>query len=232
MRSLHTRRFVSVGFISDVHQLILEYSFFSEVKMNPKRIAAMWLLYRRLRRRRIKRNYWVHPINQKREQIGILHTLLKELQKDENKFFNFFRMTIPSFNELHQRLKTKILRKNSKMRNSITSEERLALTLSIHPYAHPLINLTPSAHAQVIKNNRSSPRYHPHGAGRGKPEGSKDYLPFPKTFSYFLHWSGLFQICVTTPLTKKAPRPSLKLIDLWPRPTAGISSLPESSRSL
>ncbi|GBN86322.1 hypothetical protein AVEN_188555-1 [Araneus ventricosus] len=97
--------------------------------MNPKRIAAMWLLYRRLRRRRIKRNYWVHPINQKREQIGIFHTLLKELQKDENKFFNFFRMTIPSFNELYQRLKTKILRKNSKMRNSITSEERLAPTL-------------------------------------------------------------------------------------------------------
>ncbi|GBM82602.1 hypothetical protein AVEN_255407-1, partial [Araneus ventricosus] len=129
MRSLHTRRFVSVGFISDVHQVILEYTFFSEVKMNPKRIAAMRLLYRRFRRRRIKRNYWVHPINQKREQIGIFHTILKELQKDENKFFNFFRMTIPSFNELHQRLKTKILRKNSKMRNSITSEEKLALTL-------------------------------------------------------------------------------------------------------
>ncbi|GBM01525.1 hypothetical protein AVEN_209329-1 [Araneus ventricosus] len=128
MSSLHTRRFVSVGFISDVHQVILEYSFFSEVKMNPKRIAAMWLLYRRLRCRRIKRNYWVHPINQKREQMGIFHTLLKQLQKDENKF-NFFRMTIPSFNELHQRLKTKILRKNSKMRNSIASEERLALTL-------------------------------------------------------------------------------------------------------
>ncbi|GBM80278.1 hypothetical protein AVEN_22820-1, partial [Araneus ventricosus] len=129
MRSLHTRRFVSVGFISDVHQVILEYSFFSEVKMNPKRIAAMWLLYRRLRRRRIKSNYWVHAINQKREQIGIFHTLLKELQKHENKFFNLFRMTIPSFNKLHQRLKTKIIRKNSKMRNSITSEERLALTL-------------------------------------------------------------------------------------------------------
>ncbi|GBM08397.1 hypothetical protein AVEN_108389-1 [Araneus ventricosus] len=129
MRSLHTRRFVSVGFISDLHQVLLEYSFFSEVKMNPKRIAAMWLLYRRLRRRRIKRNYWVHPINQKRKQIGIFHTLLKELQKDENKFFNFFLMIIPSFKELHQRLKTKILRKNSKMRNSVTSEERLALTL-------------------------------------------------------------------------------------------------------
>ncbi|GBN37671.1 hypothetical protein AVEN_192872-1 [Araneus ventricosus] len=97
--------------------------------MNPKRIAAMRLLYRRLRRRRIKRNYWVHPINQKREQIGIFHTLLNELQKDEKKFFNFFRMTIPSFNELHQGLKTKILRKNSKMRNSITAEEKLVLTL-------------------------------------------------------------------------------------------------------
>nr|CAH7714266.1 unnamed protein product [Callosobruchus chinensis]CAH7759449.1 unnamed protein product [Callosobruchus chinensis] len=27
----------------------------------------MWLLYRRIKRRKIKRKYWIHPINQSRE---------------------------------------------------------------------------------------------------------------------------------------------------------------------
>ncbi|GBM56793.1 hypothetical protein AVEN_38358-1 [Araneus ventricosus] len=77
IRSLHTRRFVSTGFENSrffaddaylVHSPIrvgrfyigctsghsrIQF-FFSEVKMNPKRIAAMRLLYRRVRRRRIK----------------------------------------------------------------------------------------------------------------------------------------------------------------------------------
>ncbi|GBO07290.1 hypothetical protein AVEN_85817-1 [Araneus ventricosus] len=100
MRSLHTRRFVSTGFenarfFADdaflahtpirVGRFHIGYSsghsriqFSSEVKMNPKHIAAMWLLYRR---RRIKRNYWVHPIHQKREQIGIFHTLSERTSK-------------------------------------------------------------------------------------------------------------------------------------------------------
>ena len=59
-------------------------------------------VYRRLRRRRIKRTYWVHPINEKTEQAGTFHTFLEELRNDENKFFNYFRMSIPSFDELHE----------------------------------------------------------------------------------------------------------------------------------
>nr|CAH7714265.1 unnamed protein product [Callosobruchus chinensis] len=35
--------------------------------MNPKQVVAMWLLYRRIKRRKIKRKYWIHPINQSRE---------------------------------------------------------------------------------------------------------------------------------------------------------------------
>lgn len=51
--------------------------------MNPKRVVAMWLLYRRLRRRRLNRTYWVHPINHKMEQAGTIHTLVQELRGDE-----------------------------------------------------------------------------------------------------------------------------------------------------
>nr|CAH7729494.1 unnamed protein product [Callosobruchus chinensis] len=43
--------------------------------MNPKQVVAMWLLYRRIKRRKIKRKYWIHPINQGRGYNGTFHTL-------------------------------------------------------------------------------------------------------------------------------------------------------------
>lgn len=97
--------------------------------MNRKRVIAMWLLYRRIKRRRIKRKWWIHPINQSREHSGTFYTLFEELRRDGTKFFNFFRMSIESFDELHEKMKNKIQRQNTKMRNCIQSRERLALTL-------------------------------------------------------------------------------------------------------
>lgn len=89
----------------------------------------MWLLYRRIKLRRIKRKYWIHPINQCREEMGTFYTIFEELRRDGSKFFNFFRMSTASFDELHEKLKNEIQRQNTKMRNSIPSQERLALTL-------------------------------------------------------------------------------------------------------
>lgn len=97
--------------------------------MNPKRVVALWLLHRRMKRRQIKRKYWIHPIINKREQLGTFYTLYNELRHDENKFFNFFRMSTASFDELHNKLQDFIKHENTKMRNCIPSEERLALTL-------------------------------------------------------------------------------------------------------
>nr|CAH7722547.1 unnamed protein product [Callosobruchus chinensis] len=77
----------------------------------------MWLLCRRIKRRKIKRKYWIHPINQSREYNETFHTLFQELRCDESKFFNFFRMSVASFDELHGKLISKIQRQNSKMRS-------------------------------------------------------------------------------------------------------------------
>lgn len=99
--------------------------------MNPfkARVVAMWLLHRRRRRRRKTRNLWVHPINQRRSDAGIFHTLYEQLRSDEDKFFNYFRMSTASFDELHEKLRSAISHQNTKMRNSITSVERLAVAL-------------------------------------------------------------------------------------------------------
>jgi len=99
--------------------------------MSRKRIIAMWLLYRRLqlRRKQRVRKYWVHPINERRNVMGTFNSLFEDLLADENKFFNYFRMSISSFDELHNQLKCSIQRHNTKMRDCIQPKEMLAVTL-------------------------------------------------------------------------------------------------------
>ncbi|KAK9875838.1 hypothetical protein WA026_009623 [Henosepilachna vigintioctopunctata] len=57
-------------------------------------LLLLLLLRRRRRRRRQKRKFWVHPILQLREQHGQFHHLFMELRSDEEKFFNYFRMSM------------------------------------------------------------------------------------------------------------------------------------------
>lgn len=97
--------------------------------MNRKKICALWLLHRR--RKRVTRNrlFWVHPINQRREEVGLFYTLFEDLRNDQNKFFNYFRMSIPSFDELHRKLKDVLQRQNTQFRNCIQPVQMLAVTL-------------------------------------------------------------------------------------------------------
>ncbi|GBO29403.1 hypothetical protein AVEN_86459-1 [Araneus ventricosus] len=98
--------------------------------MDRKRVIAIWSLYRRRKnRKRRNRRYWVHPINQRRDEAGIFALLFEELRADENKFFNYFRMSVASFDELHNRLKYNIQKQNTNFRNCIQPKEMLAVTL-------------------------------------------------------------------------------------------------------
>lgn len=96
--------------------------------MNRGKIIALWLIHRRRKRRKCHR-LWVHPITERREEVGTFNTLFGELRADENKFYNYFRMSITSFDELHVRLKNVLQRENTKMRNCIQPVEMLAVTL-------------------------------------------------------------------------------------------------------
>lgn len=99
------------------------------LKMNRKQLIALMLFRRRMNRRRKNRLIWVHPINEMRKAVGTFYTLFKQLRQDDTKFFNYFRMSITSFDELHGRIKDSIQRKNTKMRNCIQPVEILAITL-------------------------------------------------------------------------------------------------------
>jgi hypothetical protein len=47
------------------------------------------------------RIFWVHPINARREEVGLFYNLFNDLRNDKNKFFSYFRMSSASFDVLY-----------------------------------------------------------------------------------------------------------------------------------
>ncbi|KAB0803165.1 hypothetical protein PPYR_00135 [Photinus pyralis] len=76
-----------------------------------------------------KRKMWVHPINMKRSTLGEFHHLFQDLQRDEIKFFQYFRMSAPKFAECVNLLESQLTLENTTFRKAISKEERLAVTL-------------------------------------------------------------------------------------------------------
>jgi len=96
--------------------------------MDRNSIIALYLLYRR-HKRRCNRLHWVHPIIQKREEFDAFYTIFGELRDDANKVFNYFRMSVSSFDKMHRRLKKSLQCHNSKIRNCIQPIEMLAVAV-------------------------------------------------------------------------------------------------------
>jgi hypothetical protein len=67
----------------------------------------------------------------KLKKEGEFHTLFGRLNDDRQKFFKYFRMSFSKFENLKQVLHTDIEKKNTRWRQSIKTEERLALTLRL-----------------------------------------------------------------------------------------------------
>ena len=78
------------------HFLVAAYfassSFFD--KMNRRRAAAALLL---MRQHSYGHQYWVNPINTKREECGEYHTLYKDLRNYPDWFYTYYCMTTQSF---------------------------------------------------------------------------------------------------------------------------------------
>lgn len=87
-----------------------------------------------------RRQLWVHPINSERQSHGHFFQLYKQLRKDNVKFFNYFRMSISSFDELLSYLENDIKRQDTNMRLAIQPEEKLVITLRhVYEYKNQII---------------------------------------------------------------------------------------------
>ncbi|KAF0715374.1 DDE Tnp4 domain-containing protein, partial [Aphis craccivora] len=73
--------------------------------------------------------YWVHPINHDREELNQFDTFYTNLRLYSDKFFEYYRMSKTSFDELLEKLRPYITKENTQFRNSISAEQQLTITL-------------------------------------------------------------------------------------------------------
>lgn len=93
--------------------------------------GLLLIIRQRRRRRRIKKKkkYWVHPLLSQRHQKGLFCHLVSDLRKNETKFFQYFRMSINSYDELLTLLQERLRRQDTVMRKAVSAEEKLVVTL-------------------------------------------------------------------------------------------------------
>jgi len=76
-----------------------------------------------------KRRYWVYLLSTDREKKGQFTTFLENIRQYPDKFFEYYRMSISSFDELLKTLQPHITKNITEFRNPISAEERLTITL-------------------------------------------------------------------------------------------------------
>ena len=92
------------------------------------------VLNKRIKRKK-KPRFWIHFIISKRQNWGYFYTIYNEIIKDQEKFFNFTRMSRETFQELFSVIRKPCLKRDTAMRNSIPVEEKLLITLIFSEYA-------------------------------------------------------------------------------------------------
>ena len=93
--------------------------------MDRDRLRLLYLLHLR-KKKRHRRRLWIHPLIAERSKTGAFNTLFHELRQDNMKFFNYFRMSITTFDELLNSHAQPITLKSSRLLNEFPLEEKCA----------------------------------------------------------------------------------------------------------
>ena len=81
------------------------------------------------KKRKRQRKHWVHPLLQDRSEKRLFITLYPDLRSNPDKFLAFARMSLGSFDELIESLKSHLMRNDTNMRMSISPAEKVLVTL-------------------------------------------------------------------------------------------------------
>ena len=98
------------------------------VHRNRKRNLLV-LLYLRRKYKKRERQYWIHPVLAVRYLEGSFYTLFEKLKSHDSKFFNYFRMSVSTFEFLVMRLSDRIKGQDTPMRACVPPKEMLAVTI-------------------------------------------------------------------------------------------------------
>lgn len=87
----------------------------------------LYYFYRKQRNRR-NRRYWVHPYIERNIQCR-LFVAAKELQQTDAKFLSLYRMSKESYRHLVDLLVPHIHQRDTHMRECVSAEERILITI-------------------------------------------------------------------------------------------------------
>ena len=91
--------------------------------------SLLVLLYLRQKYKKHERQYWIHPVLAVRYLEGSFYTLFEKLKCRDSKFFNYFRMSVLTFEFLVMRLSDCIKGQDTAMKACVPPKEMLAVTI-------------------------------------------------------------------------------------------------------
>ena len=77
----------------------------------------------------MRRMMWIYPLNELRLDKGEFYTLYPDLRHFVPKFFNMYRISVPKFDRLLQKISPLIEKGWMNMREPLSAEHKLVLTL-------------------------------------------------------------------------------------------------------
>ena len=92
-------------------------------------LFMFWWYRERYRPMQRRRRWWVHPILQLRREHGAYYRLVRELQLDNERFHQYFRMSREEFARLLQMTEGRIAKKKTQLRETISARQRLAICI-------------------------------------------------------------------------------------------------------
>jgi uncharacterized protein (UPF0548 family) len=83
------------------------------------------------RKSKVRRRWGIHPILKSREEEGEFHTLYYKLRRHPEKFKEYFRMDLDSFDKLYELIKhdSRITKSVTNFRNPLSGIQRLSICL-------------------------------------------------------------------------------------------------------
>jgi len=91
-------------------------------------VCALLLI---IRKDRLKKRQWVSPVVSKRLLNGQFYKLYGDLRNCRGKFFNYFRMSIESFDKLLVLVGPRITYENTRLRLSVSPQESISQSISL-----------------------------------------------------------------------------------------------------
>jgi len=98
--------------------------------MEVEELSCVVYLYSRvIRKRKINRKFWIHPLLSDRSTKGLFNLFYNDVRKYKDKFFNYLRMSVNSFDELMELLQEDLTDQQTNMIEYISPVEKLVVTL-------------------------------------------------------------------------------------------------------